>query len=162
MEKELQETFLTYYSLMIAQELWQAHYQILPIIVLKEFIELNINSNMTIKKCETCGINYNYCDCYAYTNFKDNLIECKCFSHKKNYQHKFDVKLKEWFFKTSVFSYRDNNKFILLLWKGVYPYEYLDDWKTSVKHCYLKKKILQSLKYGRYYQCRLHSPKKSL
>ena len=32
---------------MIVQDLWQAHYQILPIISLKEFIQLNVNMNMT-------------------------------------------------------------------------------------------------------------------
>ena len=27
------------------------------------------------KKCETCGIEYKYCDCFLeYTNFKDDLI----------------------------------------------------------------------------------------
>ena len=25
--------------------------------------------------------------------------------------------------------YHDNNKFILLLQKGAYPYEYMDDWE---------------------------------
>ena len=25
--------------------------------------------------------------------------------------------------------------------KGVYPYEYMDDWENSIKHHYLKKKI---------------------
>ena len=44
----------------------------------------------------------------------------------KNYQHKFDEKLKEQFFNTYKFSNHDNNKFILLLQKSVYPYEYMD------------------------------------
>ena len=34
------------------------------------------------KKCETCGITFEVCDCFLeYTNFKDDLIECK-FSNK--------------------------------------------------------------------------------
>ena len=37
------------YNLLIAQDIWQAHYQILPIIFLKEFIELNINTDIMIK-----------------------------------------------------------------------------------------------------------------
>ena len=41
--------YLTYYNLLIAQDSCQAHYQILSIIFLKEFIELNVNSGMTIK-----------------------------------------------------------------------------------------------------------------
>ena len=35
---------------MIAQDLWQAHHQILSIIFLKKFIELNVNKDMMIKK----------------------------------------------------------------------------------------------------------------
>ena len=42
---------------------------------------------------------------------------------------KFDEKLKERFFNTYKFSNHDNNKFILLLWKCVYPYEYMTDWE---------------------------------
>ena len=48
---------------------------------------------------------------------------------KKHYQYKFDERLKEWIFNTYKFSYHNNDKFILLLRKGVYPYEYMDDWK---------------------------------
>ena len=80
------------------------------------------------KKCETCGIKYKYCDCFLeYANFRDDLIDFKCFCCNKNYQYKFDEKLKEWFVNTYKFSNPDNNKFILLLQEGVYPYEYMDD-----------------------------------
>ena len=41
--------YLTDYSLLIAQDLWQAHYQILPIIFLKKFIKLNVNMDTVIK-----------------------------------------------------------------------------------------------------------------
>ena len=43
MEKKLQEINLTYF--LIAQDLWQAHYQILSIID----IELNVNMDTMIK-----------------------------------------------------------------------------------------------------------------
>ena len=67
-------------------------------------------------------------------NFKDDLIEYKCLHCNKNYQHKFDEKLKERFFNANInFKYKcsnhGNNKFILLLRKRVYSYEYTDDWK---------------------------------
>ena len=50
------------------------------------------------KKCETCGIEYKYCDCFLeYTNFKDDFLEYKSLFCNKNYQHKLDEKLKEAF-----------------------------------------------------------------
>ena len=56
------------------------------------------------KKCETCGIKYKYCNFFLeYTNFKDDLIEYKCLCCNKNYQHKFDKKLKKFFFNTQIF-----------------------------------------------------------
>ena len=43
-------TYYTYYILLlITQDLWQAHYQIFSLTFLKEFIELNVNTD-TIKK----------------------------------------------------------------------------------------------------------------
>ena len=47
----------------------------------------------------------------------------------KNYQNKFDEKLKERFFNTYKFSNHDKNQFILFMRKGVYSYEYMDDWE---------------------------------
>ena len=58
-----------------------------------------------------------------------DLIEYKCLLCNKNCQRKFDEKLKERFFNAYKFSNHDNNKFILLLRKGVYLHEYIDDWK---------------------------------
>ena len=49
MEKKLQKIYRIYYNLSIVEDLWQAHYQILPIIFLKEFIEGNVNVDMAIK-----------------------------------------------------------------------------------------------------------------
>ena len=82
------------------------------------------------KKRETCGIKYEYCyGILEYTNFKDDLTEYKYLCCNKNYQYKFDEKLKEQFFNTYTFSSHDNKKIILLLRKGVYRYEYIDDWE---------------------------------
>ena len=47
--KNISFAVYTFYSLLIPQYLWQAHYQILLIICLKYFIELNGNLTMTIK-----------------------------------------------------------------------------------------------------------------
>ena len=49
MEMKSQKIYLTYYSLLIVQDLWQAHYKILSIISLKEFIVFNVNLD-TMKK----------------------------------------------------------------------------------------------------------------
>ena len=66
------------------------------------------------KKCEISGFKYKYWDCFhRYINFKDDLIEYKCLCCNKNYQHKFDEKLKERFFNTYKLSNRDNNGFVL-------------------------------------------------
>ena len=58
---------------------------------------------------------------------KDDLIVYKCLCCNKNYIHNFDEKLKEQFFKTYRFSNHDKYKFILILQKGVYSYEYMND-----------------------------------
>ena len=49
---KLQKPYLTDYNLLIVQSLWQADYQILWIISLKEFIKLNVNTDMIIKNAK--------------------------------------------------------------------------------------------------------------
>ena len=129
MDKKIQQIYLTYYNLLKEHGWWQANYQAFSIIVLKEFILVKCKYKHDDKKCETCGINYNYCDFFLeYTNFKDDLIEYKCLCCNKNYQQKFDEELKKRFLNTYKFSNHDKNKFISLLQKVVYLYEYIDEW----------------------------------
>ena len=84
MEKQnVQKLYRTYYNLLIAQNLWQAHYQVLSIVFLKEFKALNVNTDMMIKivkLAETIII-----IAIEYVNFKYNLIENKCLCCHKNY-----------------------------------------------------------------------------
>ena len=63
-EKKFQKPYLTNYNLLIVQDLRQAYYQILLIILLKEFIKLNGKMNTIVKKCEMCGIKYRKCYCF--------------------------------------------------------------------------------------------------
>ena len=57
------------------------------------------------KKCETSGTTYKACHSFLeYTKFKDDLLEYKCFCCNKNYQQKFDEKLKEQLFNIYKFS----------------------------------------------------------
>ena len=82
------------------------------------------------QECDTYRDQYKYCDCFLEcTIFRDELIEFKRLCCNTNYQQKFDEKLKERFFSTYKFSNQDNIKFILLLRKGVCPFEYIDDWE---------------------------------
>ena len=57
MEKKLQKICLKYYNLLIAQDLWQAYYQILSIIFLTKFIELNENLDVMINKAKLLQLN---------------------------------------------------------------------------------------------------------
>ena len=59
MEKKLQKIYFTYYNLLIMQDLWQAHYQILSIIFLKEFIKSNVNTGTMIKNVKLAELNTN-------------------------------------------------------------------------------------------------------
>ena len=57
-------------------------------------------------------------------------MKYKCLTYNKDYSSKLGEKLKKKFKSIFKFSNSDVNKFILLLRKAVYPYEYMDDWKV--------------------------------
>ena len=70
------------------------------------------------------------CSCLLeYEIVKDHLIKYECLSCNKNYSNKVDEKLKKWFKNTFKLSNTDINKFILLLRKGTYSYDYMDEWE---------------------------------
>ena len=57
MEKILQKVYHTYYNLLMAQDLWQAHDQIFSITFLMEFIKLNVNTDTMIKNVKHVELN---------------------------------------------------------------------------------------------------------
>ena len=72
-------------------------------------------------------------------------------SCNKDYSKRLDEELKKQFKNTFKFSNSDvNNKFILLLRKGVYPYDYSiwDEWEKLNETSLPEKRILQQRKYG--------------
>ena len=118
MENNLQKIYPTDYNLLIAQNLWQPHYQILSIIFLKKFIKLNVNTDTMIRNVKLMELNINITTAFLNTQ----TLCCN-----ENYEKIFNKNLKKQFFNTYKFSKHDNNKFILLLRKGVYPYEQIVD-----------------------------------
>ena len=67
--------------------------------------------------------------CLYYMTIKDEQLIFWCFSCKKNYEKIFNKELIQRFVNTYEFCNGDLNKFIFLLRKGVYRYEYMASWQ---------------------------------
>ena len=100
-----------------------------------------------------------------YLRFKDNNMLFKCFQYNSWCKKQFEHDLVNKFKNTYEFCNKDINKFILLLRKGIYTYEYMDSWErfyeTSLSdeeafYSSVKWKILLMLTIGTQTKCLKH------
>ena len=82
----------------------------------------NLTDNIHNDKCIKCKSNL----CFVRA-INEKLI-FKCIDCEKEYEKEFNKELIERFANTYKFFDNDLDKFIMLLRKGVYPYEYMDGW----------------------------------
>ena len=82
----------------------------------------NLTDNIHNDKCIKCKSNL----CFAVAT-NETLI-FKRIDCEKEYEKEFNKELLERFSNTYEFSDNDLNKFLILLRKSVYPYEYMDGW----------------------------------
>ena len=80
----------------------------------------NLSDGLYNDKCTDCK------SCLEYILAKGNQLMFKCLKCNKNYNKYFTNDLINRFASTYEFCDKDINKFILLLRKGVYPYEYMN------------------------------------
>ena len=80
----------------------------------------------------TEGIHGDKCvDCKSHLSYMkviDEALIFRCFNCEKIYKKEINKELIKKFASTYKFCNNDLNKFVILLRKGVYPNEYMDDW----------------------------------
>ena len=100
----------------------------------------NLTEGIHNDKCIKCKSNL------CYMKVVDKKLIFRCFDCKKNYRKEINKELIERFASTYKSCNNDINKFIMLLRKGVYPYEYMDGWdKFNVKSRPSKESFYSSL-----------------
>ena len=82
----------------------------------------NLTEDIHGDKCVDCKSDL------SYMKVTDEALIFRCFNCKKNYKNEINKELIKRFASTYKFCNNDLNKFVMLLRKGVYPYEYMDGW----------------------------------
>ena len=83
----------------------------------------NLSERLHNDRCIDCK------SCLDYMATKDKQLIFRCFRCKQNYEKDFDIELIQRFVNIYEFCNRDLDKYILLLRKSAYPYEYMDSWE---------------------------------
>ena len=84
----------------------------------------NLSEGIHNNKCSDCKSNLDYIKIK-----KNGKLLLKCFNCDVYYKKKFSKELIKKLINTYSFCNNDLNKFILLLRKGIYRYEYMDSWE---------------------------------
>ena len=102
------------------------------------------NSLSSLLKNLSDGLYNDKCTCLEYISAKDNQLIFKCLKHNKNHNKNLNKDLIKRFASTYKLCNKDIYKFILLLRKGVYSYEYMSTRKRFDEVSFPNKKKFYS------------------